>query len=224
MRAAERALPLCAAGSRCAFAILPDGEDPDSFLRRHGAEALRSVLSKAHTLSQMIWRLETRGKRFETRKPARRSVAGCAPWPDWRQTRICAAVSGRVSRPAGGVCGPQDGAPPCRGPAFLGLGRGRGGSSGGRLGRSAAPGGGPAGRPGVVQRPSMLVGLEETFDQVNFDSPLVEKLRNEILFWYTSDSLADRGELKDYLRRFPELENIVENGRRKRRDGRSCAA
>ena len=66
MRAAERALPVMRGGQTLRFAILPDGEDPDSYLRRHGAEALASVLSKAHTLSQMIWRLETQGRRFET--------------------------------------------------------------------------------------------------------------------------------------------------------------
>ena len=53
-------------GNSLRFAILPEGEDPDSFLRRHGSDALTGLLSKAHTLSQMIWRLETQGRRFDT--------------------------------------------------------------------------------------------------------------------------------------------------------------
>jgi DNA primase len=75
LRAAERALPLMRGGKTLRFAVLPDGEDPDSYLRRHGAEALAGVLSKAHTLSQMIWRLETQGRRFDTPE-ARAALAG----------------------------------------------------------------------------------------------------------------------------------------------------
>jgi DNA primase len=209
MRAAERALPVVRGGQSLRFAILPDGEDPDSFLRRHGAEALRSVLSKAHTLSQMIWRLETRGKRFETPEARAalsrrlRSLARLAADADLRGSLLdeFRALQEEFMAPRMG----RRRAEGRRSSAWEGVGAARleAGLADPQLlaeVRLVVP---------VVQRPSMLVGLEETFDQVNFDSPLVEKLRNEILFWYTSDSLADRGELKDYLRRFPELENIV---------------
>ena len=66
MRAAERALSVMRGGQTLRFAVLPDGEDPDSYLRRHGPEALAAVLSKAHTLSQMIWRLEKQGNSLTT--------------------------------------------------------------------------------------------------------------------------------------------------------------
>ena len=62
----------------------------------------------------------------------------------------------------------------------------------------------------VIRQPHMLVGLEDAFDQINFGSATVERIKNEILFWYGSDHLTDRGELKDYLRRFPELSYIVD--------------
>ena len=81
LRAAERALPLMRGGQTLRFAVLPDGEDPDSYLRRHGAEALTAVLSKAHTLSRMIWRLETQGRRFdepEARAALSRRLRGLA--------------------------------------------------------------------------------------------------------------------------------------------------
>ena len=90
MRAAEKALPILRAGQSLRLRRLPDGEDPDSYLRRHGAEALRSVLSKAHTLSQMVWRLETGGKRFENPEARAalsrrlRSLARLAADPDLR--------------------------------------------------------------------------------------------------------------------------------------------
>src|SRR5262249_35774029 len=40
-RAAERALPMLEPGKSLRFALLPNGEDPDSFVRKRGAEALR---------------------------------------------------------------------------------------------------------------------------------------------------------------------------------------
>ena len=55
MRAAERALPLMRGGQTLRFAMLPDGEDPDSFLRRHGVEPLRAILDKAVHLSVFVW-------------------------------------------------------------------------------------------------------------------------------------------------------------------------
>ena len=33
----------------------------------------------------------------------------------------------------------------------------------------------------VIRRPSMLVGLEDALDQVNFNSTVVERIKNEIL-------------------------------------------
>src|SRR4051794_2119049 len=209
MRAAERALPVVRGGQSLRFAILPDGEDPDSYLRRHGAEALRSVLSKAHTLSQMIWRLETRGKRFETPEARAslsrrlRSLARLAADADLRGSLLdeFRALQEEFVAPRMG----RRRAEGRRSSAWEGVGAARleAGLADPQLlaeMRLVVP---------VVRRPSMLVGLEELFDQVSFDSPLVERLRNEILFWYSSDSLADRGELKDYLRQFAELENIV---------------
>ena len=66
LRAAERALPVMPAGKALRFAILPEGEDPDSFVARHGGAAMAQVLAKGHSLSQLLWRLETQGRRFDT--------------------------------------------------------------------------------------------------------------------------------------------------------------
>lgn len=43
--------PLLAAGANTRVALLPDGEDPDTFARRAGAEGLRALLSAARPLS-----------------------------------------------------------------------------------------------------------------------------------------------------------------------------
>ena len=210
MRAAERALPVLRAGQSLRLAILPDGEDPDSYLRRHGAEALRSVLSKAHTLSQMIWRLETRGKRFENPEARAalsrrlRSLARLAADPDLRRSlldefraRQEEYVAPRLHRRRGE--GQRSSAWDGVGPARL-----EAGLADPQLlaeVRLVIP---------VIRQPHMLVGLEDAFDQINFRSATVERIKNEILFWYGSDHLTNRSELKDYLRRFPELSYIVD--------------
>jgi DNA primase len=48
VRAADRALePLLAAGIAVQVLILPDGDDPDSFLAKHGAQAFQSLVERA---------------------------------------------------------------------------------------------------------------------------------------------------------------------------------
>ena len=61
-RAAERALPLLASGYGLRFAMLPQGEDPDSLLKSGGPEAMEKVISGALPLSEMLWRMETGGR------------------------------------------------------------------------------------------------------------------------------------------------------------------
>ena len=70
-RAARLALPLLNPGFSLRFAFLPGGEDPDSFLRREGAGAMRKLLDAAEGLAKVLWRVETEGKDFST--PERRA-------------------------------------------------------------------------------------------------------------------------------------------------------
>ncbi|MGE0715139.1 MAG: DNA primase [Alphaproteobacteria bacterium] len=70
-RAAERALPLLKPGFSLRFAMLPQGEDPDSLVRARGAEAMRAVLAEARALRDVLWEGETAGGRFDT--PERRA-------------------------------------------------------------------------------------------------------------------------------------------------------
>lgn len=70
-RAAERALALLRPGKSLRFALLPDGEDPDSLVQNRGAQALRQVLETAVPLSDLIWLMHTDGRSFET--PERRA-------------------------------------------------------------------------------------------------------------------------------------------------------
>ncbi len=63
MRAANLALPLLGPDRSLAFAALPEGEDPDSLMRRQGPAALGAVLDKARPLVEMLfdWLRESAG-------------------------------------------------------------------------------------------------------------------------------------------------------------------
>ncbi|BCX89734.1 DNA primase [Methylomarinovum tepidoasis] len=54
-RALEAALPLLEEGRRLAFLWLPEGEDPDSLVRREGADAFRRRLAGAQPLSEYFF-------------------------------------------------------------------------------------------------------------------------------------------------------------------------
>jgi DNA primase len=75
LRAAKRAsllaLPHLLPGQSLRFIFLPKGEDPDSFLRSHGAEPMQGLLAKAQSLSDMLWAGETEDRDFST--PERRA-------------------------------------------------------------------------------------------------------------------------------------------------------
>jgi DNA primase len=58
LRAADRALPLLRPGRSLRVALLPPGEDPDSLLRSHGADALSATLARSLPLVEFLWRNE----------------------------------------------------------------------------------------------------------------------------------------------------------------------
>ena len=57
-RAADRALPMLKPGHSLRFVSLPQGQDPDDLIGRHGSEAMRDVLETAVPLSDFIWTRE----------------------------------------------------------------------------------------------------------------------------------------------------------------------
>jgi DNA primase len=54
-RALDIALPLLQPGHSLRFAFLPDGKDPDDVLRSDGAEALKSVVTAALPMVDVLW-------------------------------------------------------------------------------------------------------------------------------------------------------------------------
>ncbi|MCZ6522639.1 MAG: DNA primase, partial [Alphaproteobacteria bacterium] len=71
-RAAERSLPLLKPGHSLLFALLPNGEDPDSLVRRRGVRAMTALVEAAAPLSDMLWAKETASGRLDT--PERRAA------------------------------------------------------------------------------------------------------------------------------------------------------
>ena len=55
LRAAELALPRLAPGKSLSFALLPEGEDPDSLVKAQGADAMYGVVTHAIGLAKLIW-------------------------------------------------------------------------------------------------------------------------------------------------------------------------
>ncbi len=72
LRAADRCLAELKPGLSLSFALLPGGQDPDDMIRDQGVASLESYLANAVPLSEMLWRSETDGHRFET--PERRAA------------------------------------------------------------------------------------------------------------------------------------------------------
>jgi len=55
MRAAEVALPLLKPGYSLRFAMLPRGEDPDTYVQKNGKASFEKILVTSRRLSQMLW-------------------------------------------------------------------------------------------------------------------------------------------------------------------------
>ncbi|MDR3518496.1 MAG: DNA primase [Azospirillaceae bacterium] len=65
-RAVERILPLLQPDQSAMIAFLPDGEDPDSLLRKGGPRAMQQVLDAALPLAEMVWSMEIQNRRLDT--------------------------------------------------------------------------------------------------------------------------------------------------------------
>ncbi|MBA3812903.1 MAG: DNA primase [Alphaproteobacteria bacterium] len=77
-RAAERVLPLLKPGYSLRFAILPQGEDPDSLVQK--GDRFQMVLNQAHSLVDALWLFLTHGKNFKTPEQKAALQKQCALW------------------------------------------------------------------------------------------------------------------------------------------------
>lgn len=65
-RAADMALPLIGPARTLAFALLPEGQDPDDLIRAAGAAAVTAVLDGARPLVDLLWERETGSRLLAT--------------------------------------------------------------------------------------------------------------------------------------------------------------
>ena len=70
-RAVDIALPLLQPGKSLSFATLPQGHEPDDFIRTSGPAAMGDVLASARPLAEMLWMREVEASRLDT--PERRA-------------------------------------------------------------------------------------------------------------------------------------------------------
>ncbi len=65
-RATERILPLLKPQQSVRIAFLPEGEDPDTYIREKGTSAFEALISQARPLVDFLWAHHVAGKQFNT--------------------------------------------------------------------------------------------------------------------------------------------------------------
>lgn len=197
LRAAERALPRLRPGRSLRFVFLPEGEDPDSLVRRMGAEAAARLREAPVALSDLLWRAEIGRTPPDT--PERRAMLARRIRERVRAIEDAAVRDqyarewfGRLAalQPAGGGRRGRrrEPAPAATDPARL-----RAEMAG--FERETAlrlllP---------VLRDPGLLRYHEEAFAAVELDHPEGERLRREILAWYAESASLDPVELRNHL-------------------------
>ncbi|WP_308720433.1 DNA primase [Komagataeibacter xylinus] len=81
VKAAETALPLLNVERTLRFCTLPEGEDPDSLVRRHGSAAMAAMIEGARPMGQVLFGLMSEGVRDpgpEQRAALRRKLVAVA--------------------------------------------------------------------------------------------------------------------------------------------------
>jgi len=78
-RALEATLPVIGDDRRASFVLLPQGEDPDSLIRQHGAAAFESEIARALSLSQWFLRCAGEGRDLEQPEDRAAMVSAAKP-------------------------------------------------------------------------------------------------------------------------------------------------
>jgi DNA primase len=65
-RVANLCLPLLSPGYSLKFAFMPNGVDPDDYIKQNGVKKIRQVLQNADPLSEVIWSLESANINLKT--------------------------------------------------------------------------------------------------------------------------------------------------------------
>jgi DNA primase len=211
-RAAERALPLLASGYGLRFAMLPDGEDPDSLINTGGATAMASVLEAALPLSEVLWRMETGGRIPKT--PEQRAALQ-KRLKEYARQITDSTLRGHFSaqfndRVWAGAKGRGDG----RGAAktadwspSMELGGDLGGEVAGKSPDSLRH----AQRvllAIIINHPEIFEGVEETLGQFSFGEGQLDQLRQELISVLVKNAELESDGVKNVLRRHGYAESL----------------
>jgi DNA primase len=212
-RAAERAIPELKPGYSLCFAMLPEGEDPDSLVRSRGQSAMEELLDRPLDLSDLMWDMLTEGKTFDT--PSRRSGLDKDMDQLTRQIQdekvrghYSRYLRGRIndligsSRPNARSKNEKNWRPDGKYKQKPNQGRGTT-----EVKNSQIVLGGvnlvPRERAlllAPLNHPEMLTGIEEEFGMIEFLTPALDNLRNEILRIVLENPDLDRETLKRHLK------------------------
>lgn len=196
LRMAERALPLLEPGKSLAFVLLPEGEDPDSLVRRLGQAAAASLRQRPQPLVDLLWHGEL--ERSPPTTPERR--AALEKWIRERLREIAdvgvrkqyarewfgrlAALGPRPSERRGHrEAGAARSDPARLEEALTGLER----ESAVRL---LLP---------VLERPELLRECEERLAAIELPDPKYDEMKRAILDWYAETSCLDPLALRNHL-------------------------
>lgn len=216
-RAAERVLTILKPGFGLHFAWLPAGDDPDSLVRRGGIQAMQDVLAEARPLSEVLWVLESGGAIPQT--PEARAALQSRLEALSRQIQdatvrnhFARAFKEKIWARADGAAATARTWPTSEG------GRWREKNTGGpRPLRPVPAQAGPARRRGdgetdltmrremiliatIINHPDIAESVDERLGSMTFSSPLLDKLRQDVLKSLFEDESLDSKGLERHLR------------------------
>jgi DNA primase len=201
-RLIERALPKLTPGKSLRFALLTEGQDPDDLLRSGGKDKLNQALNQAIPLLDFLWQSETRQRSLDTpeRQAALRQrlseLSRSIDHPEVRQSYREAFRQQWRGRFGTGQA--KNGAKP---PAYIAPDTGRG-VGGTRLAAWIDNAASTSERQllgPLIVHPDLLSEVEEDLAALVFSDPALEKLRQEIISWYSESEDLDRDRLNNHL-------------------------
>jgi DNA primase len=188
-RSADLALPLLAPDRTLRIAALPEGEDPDTLVRRHGSAEFRKVLDTARPLAEALYDLlrDAGGERTPEQRAAFRArlEAACRRIPErtlakeYRDALLGRYFAGRPGRAK---------AAPARTPPRPTPSADR------RLAERAR-----VLTAILLRHPNLLPDLEHAYETLALPPPL-DRLRTVLLEWAHATDLLDSEALVSHLR------------------------
>ena len=201
-RLIERALPMLKPGKSLRFALLPDGNDPDDMLKQGGRDKLAQLVDQAMPLLDFLWQSETRKRALDTpeRQAALRQrlfeLSRSIDHAEVRQLFREAFRQQWQNRFGTSFKKKRQAAPAYIAPE---AGRGVGGNRlSARISRPETANENELLGP-ILVFPALLADVEEELGALTFTDKALERLRQEIISWYSENEDLDRDVLNNHL-------------------------